>query len=209
MSEQNPLEDIDPLMPNAIDVRVAMDINEDDPMQLVDGVYQLWWRWADFEMYIISPNFDWIMPPVLIPPETVEGSDEKEFVYPIYDYGQKMITSKGEDMYTAGMSMCRLYYTIEKMIALLIERLKSGGVDEQTEVQVAFEGHILAQRKAFESIINLVYNVVVSNFDPGIWGEKYLQNVKRLADKGYGYPSETPRDVYRHHLGRSVSRMSR
>ena len=44
--------------------------------------------------------------------------------------------------------------TIEKMIFLLIERLKSGGISEETEVQVAFGGHELAQRKGFESIIN-------------------------------------------------------
>ena len=100
-------------------------------------------------------------------------------------------------MYSAGMSMCKLFYTIEKMIYLLIERLKTSGVDAETEVQVAFGGHEIAQRKAFESIINLTYNVVATNFDPGVWGERYLQTVKRLADKGYGYPSEAPRDNFR------------
>ena len=93
--------------------------------------------------------------------------------------------------------MCKLYYTIEKMIFLLVERLKTGGVAAETEVQVAFGGHELAQRKGFESIINLSYNVVVTNFDPGVWGDHYLKMAKRLADKGYGYPSEAPRDTYR------------
>jgi hypothetical protein len=93
--------------------------------------------------------------------------------------------------------MCKLYYTIEKMIFLLTERLKTGGISVETEVQIAFGGHELAQRKTFESVINLPYNVVVTNFDPGVWGEKYLQTVKRLADKGYGYPPEAPRDSYR------------
>jgi hypothetical protein len=79
----------------------------------------------------------------------------------------------------------------------LVERLKAGGVATDTEVQIAFGGHELAQRKGFESIINLSYNVVVTNFDPGPWGERYLQIVKRLADKGYGYPPESPRDTYR------------
>jgi hypothetical protein len=43
--------------------------------------------------------------------------------------------------------------------------------------------------------------VVVTNFDPGAWGEQYLQTVKRIADKGFGYPSETPRQPYKqpHH----------
>ena len=83
------------------------------------------------------------------------------------------------------------------MIFLLVERLKSGGVSTEAEVQIAFGGHELAQRKGFESVINLVHNVVVTNFEPGRWGERYLEIVKRLSEKGYGYPSEAPRDVYR------------
>ena len=181
----------------------------EDPVMLVEKVYQLWWHWADFEMFIISPTIDEISPPLIIEPENLPDSDEKEFVYPIHDYGHKLTTSKAQDMYSSGMSMCKMYYTIEKMIFLLIERLKSGGVDEQTEVQLAFGGHELPQCKAFESIINLSYNVVVSNFDPGLWGERYLQNVKRIADKGYGYPSEAPRDTYRHSHGGSSKGMSR
>lgn len=184
--------------------------SSDDPVLLVEQVYQLWWHWADFEMYIINPVIEVISPPLIIQPELLAGSDEKEFVYPIFDYGNRLLTSKALEMYTAGMSMCRLYYTIEKMVFLLLERLKSGGIDEQTEVQIAFGGHELAQRKAFESIINLSYNVVVSNFDPGAWGERYLQNVKRIADKGYGYPPESPRDNYKQsHGSRSPTGMSR
>lgn len=167
---------------------------DDDPVALVERVYQLWWHWANFELYIVSPSITSIDPPLLIEPEVITGSNEREFVYTIQDYGFKLTTSKGEDMYTGGMSMCKLFNTIEKMIYLLIERLKSGGVGEQTEVQVAFGGHLIAQRKAFESIINLEYNVVVTNFDPGDWGENYLQIVKRLADKGYGYPRPAPRE---------------
>ncbi|KTD33142.1 virulence protein [Legionella nautarum] len=167
---------------------------DDDPVAIVERVYQLWWHWANFELYIVSPSITPISPPLVLEPEILPGTNEREFVYNIDDHGFKLVTSKGEDMYTSGMSMCKLFNTIEKMIYLLIERLRSGGVDEETEVQVAFGGHILAQRKAFESIINLSYNVVVTNFDPGDWGENYLQIVKRLADRGYGYPSPTPRD---------------
>lgn len=170
---------------------------EDDPIALVEKVYQLWWNWADFQLFIINPTIEVISPPLLIPPEPLPDSHELEFVFNIYDHGYKLCTSKGAEMYSAGMSMCKLYYTIEKMIFILVERLKSGGVGTDTEVQVAFGGHELAQRKGFESIINLSYNVVVTNFDPGTWGEKYLQIVKRLADKGYGYPPEAPRDTYR------------
>lgn len=182
---------------NSIDLRkLQMETDLNDPVALVERVYQIWWHWADFELYVISPTIDLISPPLIIKPELISGTDEYEFVYPIFDSGSKMSTSKGEEMMSAGMSMFKLYMTIEKMIFLLIERLKDGGIDRETEVQVAFGGHLLPQRKAFESIINLPYNVVVTNFDPGAWGERYLQIVKQNADK-YGYPSESPRDTYK------------
>jgi hypothetical protein len=177
--------------------KLVMEEDLNDPVTLVERVYQIWWHWADFHLYILSPRIDDVSPPVVIAPELILESNEYEFVYPIHDSGYKLSTSKGEEMYSAGMSMCKLFFTIEKMIHILVDRLKSGGISMETEVQVAFGGHQLAQRKAFESIINLNYNVVVSNFDPGVWGERYLQNVKRLSEKGYGYPSETPRDTYR------------
>jgi hypothetical protein len=79
-------------------------------------------------------------------------------VYTIQDHGYKLSTSKAEDMFSVGLSMCKLYYTIEKMIFLLMERIKTGGIDDQTEVRVSLGGHELAQRKAFESIINLQSN---------------------------------------------------
>lgn len=168
-----------------------------DPLSIVEQIYQIWWNWADFHLYIISPHIESINPPILMEPEEI-APGEKEFVYPIYDHGDHLSTAKSEEMFSAGKSMCKLFYTIEKIINILIERLKSGGVDTQTEVQVAFGGHQISQRKAFESIINLTYNVVVTNFDPGEWGSDYLATVKRLADKGYGYPSETPRQPYKH-----------
>lgn len=190
----------------------AMVLPEDDvndPLNLAARIYQLWWSWADFHLYIISPNIDIISPPILIPPETIPGTDELEFVYTIHDVGYKLSASKAEDMPASGMSMCKLFFTIEKMISLLIQRLKSRGGDSEAEVQVAFGGHELAQRKAFEVIINLGYNVVVTNFDPGAWGEEYLNNVKRIADLGYGYPSESPRDPYKKSHKSSVSGIKR
>jgi len=174
-----------------------------DPIELVEKVYQLWWHWADFQLFIINPTIDIITPPAIIQPELVSDNGELEYVYPIHDHGFKLVTSKASEMYSSGMSMGRLYNTIEKMVYLLIERLKAGGIDTEAEVQIAFGGHELAQRKAFESIINLNYNVVVTNFDPGVWGERYLRNVKTLAEKGYGYPSEAPRDYRRHHTAPS------
>ncbi|WP_133128320.1 virulence factor [Legionella nagasakiensis] len=199
MAEDSKDTSMEDLVQQGDDERKALyEEDEFDPVILVERVYQLWWRWADFHLFIISPTIDTISPPLIIPPAVIDDSGELEFVYTIYDHGYKLSTSKGEEMLTIGMSMYKLYLTIEKMIYLLVERLKSGGIDTETEVQIAFGGHELAQRKAFESVINLNYNVVVTNFDPGVWGERYLQNVKRLADKGYGYPPEAPRDTYRH-----------
>ncbi|KTD66581.1 virulence protein LvgA [Legionella santicrucis] len=176
--------------------RLEMEADLNDPVVLVERVYQIWWRWADFQLYIVSPFIDIVSPPAIIKPELIPGTDEYEFVYPIHDSGSKLATSKSVEMYNAGMSMHKLYMTIEKMIYILVERLKKEGVATDTEVQVSFGGHLLPQRKAFESIINLAYNVVVTNFDPGEWGERYLQIVKQNADK-YGYPPESPRDTYK------------
>lgn len=177
----------------------------DDPAALAHQLYQMWWRWADFELFLVTPTLKPIIPPRLILAEPISHSTEHEFVYPIQDFGFKLASSKGSEMYSAGMSMCKLYYTIEKMIALMVERIKAEGVTAETEVQVAFAGHELAQRKAFESIINLNYNVVVTNFDPGSWGERYLQMVQDIAKRGYGYPPESPRDVYSKPHGTSPS----
>lgn len=186
------------IIETTLDYRKAIMLDDlNDPAALIQRVYQMWWNWADFHIFVISPHIEIINPPIVIPPEPISSSGEMEFVYTIHDHGNKLSTSKGEEMYSAGMSMCKLYLTIEKMIALLIDRLKEGGTTQSDEVQVAFEGHELPQRKAFETIINLPYNLVVTNFDPGYWGENYLQTVKRVADKGYGYPSESPRDNYK------------
>lgn len=178
--------------------RIVLQEGDLDPVTLIERVYQLWWRWADFHIYVIKPTLPTFSPPKIILPEQTDDSEELEFVYPIHDYGYKLSMSKAEELFSAGLSMCKMYYTIEKMIYILIERLKEAGIETDSEVQVSFGGHELCQRKAFESIINLSYNVVVTNFDPGPWGEQYLQIVKRLADKGYGYPSEAPRDNFRH-----------
>lgn len=198
--QSDPSKDKDSVEKSLSSDTVSIFYDEKDDQDLlaqIAAIYQLWWHWANFELIIQSPTFAPISPVIVIPPEPIGPGNELEFVYPIHDYGNKFTTSKGEDMFIAGMSMCKMYYTIEKMIFLLIERLKSGGVSAELEVQVAFAGHELAQRKAFESVINLTYNVVVTNFDPGAWGERYLQTVKRLADKGYGYPPEAPRHNYR------------
>lgn len=195
---------------NEDSVGLSLDLlDEDDLLQQVAGVFVLWWHWAYFEISVVSPNFPTYAPPKILHPEVIPGTqNEFEFVYDICDHGYKLVTSKGSEMYSAGMSMCKLFYTIEKMIFILIKRLNDEGIGTVTEVQVMFDGHLLAQRKAFESIINLNYNVVVTNFDPGTWGERYLEVVKRLADRGYGYPAEAPREIYKLHKKGAVPKKS-
>lgn len=185
---------------------VADDI---DLLGQVSGVYKIWCNWAYFEIEILSPNIEPQDVVTIIQPELVFETNELEFVYPIFDYGNVLSTSKGSEMYTVGASMCKFYYTIEKMIAILIKKLKdNGGNDSEIESEISFDGHQLGQRKAFESVINLNHNVVVTNFDPGEWGEKYLQIIKRLSEKGYGYPPEAPRYNYRS-AGGKTSKINR
>lgn len=167
-----------------------------NPQQTAVEAYYLNRCWADFSLYILSPVVEVVSPPVMIEPALIMGTNELEFVYPIADFGYKLSTSKAEDMYSVGMSMCRLYYTIEKMIGILIERVRAAGSDAQAKTEVAFGGFISAQRKAFEVIINLPDNVVVTNFEPGEWGSFYLDMVRRIADKGYGHPKDAPRTPY-------------
>lgn len=180
--------------------KIAIEELENDPVVRAEMLYQLWWRCADFHLTIKEPVIEVITPGILIPPEPLVQSDGVECVYNILDSGNQLSTSKGEQMYSAGLSMYKLYNTIEKMMYLLKERLQSGGFDDGSEVQVTFDGFELAKRKAFEVIINFSQNlnVIVTNYDPGAWGEHFLRNVKFLADKGYGYPSEAPRESYRH-----------
>lgn len=120
--------------------RLEMEADLNDPVVLVERVYQIWWHWADFQLYIVSPFIDTISPPVIINPELIPGTDEYEFVYPIHDSGSKLATSKCAQMYHAGMSMHKLYMTIEKMIYILIERLKKKALLQIQKFKSLLEG---------------------------------------------------------------------
>lgn len=155
----------------------------------------LWMIWADFSISITSPLIEPISPPIVIPP-LVNEEGKKERVFCINDEGFRLSTSRGEEAYSLGQSMFKYFNTIEKMIKLLVERLKTGGIDKETEVRVAFFGFELGQRKAFESILNLEENVVVTNYDPGEWGDRYMKNILELAERGYGLPPSSPRTKF-------------
>lgn len=168
---------------------------------------QILTRWSYFEITVTSPELPVFDPPQRVQPEKIAASEEVEFVYPILDYGHRMITSKQHELFSSGLSMCKLHYTIEKIIALLIQRLKDQGVTTDEEVHVRIDGSISSRRKAFESIINLEFNLVIDNFDPGAWGEKYLSIIK---NQKYGYPPPSPRDVYHrtYHTSKSTPKTS-
>ncbi len=161
---------------------------------LIDTLTQ---RWAYLELRVLSPKLPVFDPVQIILPDLLVDNSGFEFVYPILDQGFALSTSKGKDFVTAGMSMYKLYVTIEKMIFILIERLRAEGVEDTTQVDITFAGHETAMRKAFESIIHLKSNVVVVNFDPGSWGDGYLRRVQNLINRGLGGPSDAPRDFYR------------
>ena len=155
-----------------------------------------WQIWADFQLVIIDPIIDQMTPPHIIEPAINPDTNEKEHVFNIIDEGFRMTTSRGSEAFVHGQSMFKFYMTIEKMVALLVERLKTGGVAKDAEVRVAFYGFELGQRKAFESILNLQENVVVVNYDADVWGERFMKMVLELAERGYGMPSQTPRKSY-------------
>ncbi|MBA4695935.1 MAG: virulence factor [Legionella sp.] len=174
-------------------------VSSAENLSLSEQVYQISWNLcADIRVAIISPEIPPFAVPVIIPPALVTDSGEEEFVYPIVDYGNEFATTKGFDMPATSMSNCKLFYTIEKMMRLVIERLEEQGVDGETEVQITVDGHEIACRKAFEVVINCTKNnLVIINYDPGAWGDNYLQMVKKLAAEGYGYPPEAPRETQR------------
>lgn len=220
-SAQDLDENLNISMSEDSDIEINPDDYEDDLFSSVDdidlldrasGIYKIWSNWAYFQLEIISPIIPLKEVATIIEPEIVTETQELEFVYPIFDYGNIISTSKGSEMYSVGMSMCKFYYTIEKIIAIIIQKIRdSSGEDgnaniQEIESEVRFDGHQLGQRKAFESIINLNQNVVVTNFDPGEWGEKYLQIIKKLADRGYGFPPEAPRSNYRN-IGSKISKI--
>ena len=154
--------------------------------------YQLNRGFAYFTLDIV--NIDLPLQNHVITPELITDNKTMEYVYDIHDYGKRLAIS---NVMTNNMSMCKFYYTIEKIIYLLVDKLSNANSTPDAEIAVNIYGTDSALRKAFESIINLEYNVVVQNFDPGDWGSQYLRNVKTIADAGFDYPSKTPRDIYR------------
>lgn len=202
MDDLSDNSDIDDLMKLQDDISDFIEEDQEgtgDTLDLenyIESLYYMWILWADFHIYIITPYIEPINPPLVIEPEIISETGEYENVYNILDHGYLMSTSRGLDIVSGIRSLSKLFNTIEKMIKILVERLRTSGIaTSEEEVQVSFRGHELGQRKAFESILNLAENVVVTNFAPGEWGERFLKNIEELAKRGYGLPKSSPRSV--------------
>lgn len=141
------------------------------------------------------------MPEIHQPQPLIEDPAVLEHVYPIYDFGNRLIASKATENLFSGQSMLKMFYTIDKMVSILHAKVKDK--EDETgqtfpEVNIEIWGYELCLRKVFEVIINLPDNWNIMNYDPGDWANRYLDILQKLADKGYAYPSPSPREYYRH-----------
>lgn len=162
------------------------------PSNLEQALFYLWMTWADFHLSITWPLFDRINPPILhLPKEFEDGRVEN--VFTIVDSGSTLSTSRGSEVFDSSSGLSKYYETIDKMINILLDKLKQGGVGVEDEVRVAFRGFDLGCRKAFESILNLEENVLVVNYDPGAWGDLYMKNILEMVERGYGMPKSSQR----------------
>ena len=160
------------------------DLSSEQIAQLED-VYYLYICWGDFHLTITKPYFDEQLPPTVIPPAVDKKTKQLEDVYPIVDYGNRFSTSPGEELAIGGRATGKLLNTVEKIISLAIARAKQGSSDPVPEIRVAFLGLDIAQRKAYKLCMDAVENVLVTNFEPGEWGERFLKSTKELLDRGY------------------------
>ncbi|MDP3560375.1 MAG: hypothetical protein Q8R79_08535, partial [Legionellaceae bacterium] len=155
--------------------------------------------WDSVLLFVVSPTLPPNKPPVIHQPETLE--EGTEFVYPIVDFGFAYGTSKAGAFAAEAGGQNKLHWTIEKIITLLDEKLSALGLPADAEIRVSLAGTESALRKIFESIINLRGNIVITNYDPGAWGDNYLRVVEKMVQENLGYPPEAPRQPYRQHLG--------
>lgn len=160
-------------------------------MDLMQNVYYLWLLWIDFHLFINSPYIPPQYPPKVIKPGDF-SENSNEHVYTIYDYGDHFSTSVGDSLAKGSRSTGKMLNTILKMMRLLVKRVKEvdpeAGTDaagDEMAIRVAFDGHEIAQRMAFKQCVMHDMNILVTNFDPGEWGERQLRTMEHLAEKGF------------------------
>jgi hypothetical protein len=169
--------------------------------QLQDALYLLSVYWIDFHLELAWPEIPEKVPPVVIEPERDSVSGVVENVYRIVDHGNRFSTSRGEDVVRGLSTTGKFLDTVDKMVALAIERSleRDGGEGDEggegagenkpyLEIHIRFEGHELAKRKAFETLASREENVYVLNYDPEKWGELRLKMIETMTKQGYGVP---------------------
>lgn len=158
-----------------------------DEVSMLNDVYYIHALWADMHVHLITPYFEPAYPPKIIEPG-VDSNGSPEHVYAIFDYGDRFSTSV-DDIVNATRSTGKYLNTIDKMIQIVIERCKAADdwddSDDKMEMRVAFEGHEIGQRKAFNDCIMSQENIVVTNFEPGEWGERQIRTMEHRAEKGF------------------------
>ncbi len=153
-----------PLDQALLDAQKALE----NPRELPDEDFNLWISyllqlWGFFILYIVDPHVPALEgPPSIIP---VDGG------FPIYDYGNYLATSPGDELILTHDSTMKLLTTVTNMIQLAVD----AGAKE-----VAFSGHEIAKRKAWFDLEFHKDSTLVINFTPEFKEQALLQNMKRL-----------------------------
>jgi hypothetical protein len=161
-------------------------------VSLAQSLYYILLLWVDFHLYISSPYISPQQVPTVIKPGMKSDQDETECVYTIYDYGDHFSTSVGDRLAMGTRSTARMFNTVIKMMDLVVKRVKevdsnagSAEAGEEQAVRVALDGHEIPQRMAFKQCVMHELNILVTNFDPGVWGERQLRVMEHLASRGF------------------------
>ncbi|NKB46432.1 MAG: hypothetical protein GKR77_01430 [Legionellales bacterium] len=149
--------------------------------------------WMDFHLELAWPEIPPQIPGVVIEPEHDPVTGKTENVYTIVDYGNRLSTSRGEEVVNGITTTGKFFNTIEKMVRLAIDKVFGGaeGSEEEMayrEIHFNFQGHELAKRKAFETLACRDENIYVLNYDPDRWGEVRLKMIESMSKQGYGIP---------------------
>lgn len=161
----------------------------------LEAIYYLQTLWADFHICVIQPTLETSIEVKIILPSYDSISGLKEYVYSIMDQGYVLSVSRAQDMFRGVRSTAKFFDTITKMVKLLYHRIinasdgesgdSSGGIANQATTLIAFQGHELGKRKAYELLMSLDLNVKVTNYHPGKWGELHLLALEGMQEKGH------------------------
>lgn len=178
---------------------IKQQVNLADNRQILDYLYLLW---ADFHICVIHPDLDMPAKIAVIAPDHDEMTGIAERVYPIIDQGYILSASRGDDVLRGSTSTAMFFDTITKMVKILYQRIinKNNGDSDgesgngsQTNnpetILIAFQGHEIGKRKAYELLMGLDIKVQVTNYLPGKWGALRSATLKEMHGRGYDLSS--------------------